>query len=50
MSIVEALEDLIGVPPAGYEALSYVAAVLLLLFLLCNCFSLIAGVLRRFGG
>lgn len=50
MSLLEALRALIGSPPAEFAALEYVALFVLLLFLLCNCFALIAGVLRRFGG
>lgn len=48
--LVTALEDLIGVLPAGYEPLLWVFACLVLLWLLQSTFSLIWSLLSWIGG
>lgn len=50
MYIYEAVEELIGLAPDGYEALAYVVVAIVLLFLLSNCFLLIGSIVKRIGG
>lgn len=50
MSIYEAIVDIIGVPPVGYEPLLYVAVVLFVLFIISNAFMLIGGIIKKLGG
>lgn len=50
MSIYEAIIELIGSAPEGYEPLGYIVVATVLLFLLSNCFLLIGSVVKRLGG
>ena len=50
MSIYEAVEQLIGLAPVGYEPLAYVMVGIILMFLLSNCFMLIGSIVKKLGG
>lgn len=50
MSIVEALIDLIGVPPSGYDIVVWVCACIILIYLLSCAFSIIGAVINWIGG
>lgn len=48
--IVTELERLVGVPPAGFEWLSYLLAGVFLLFLVSSAVGVISAVFRWIGG
>ena len=50
MSIYQAIEELIGAVPVGYEPLAYVVCAVILIFLLSNCFMLIGSIIKKLGG
>lgn len=47
---VTEIQRLIGVPPAGYEWLQYLALVVILIFLLNSLVTMIAGIFKWIGG
>ena len=50
MSILEAVLNLVGEVPVGYEPVAWIGGFLVLLYLLCSTFSVIAGLLKFIGG
>lgn len=50
MSILEAILELIGEVPVGYEPLAWVAAFIVLVYLLCSTFSVIVALLNWIAG
>ena len=50
MSLYEALLTLVGQPPAGYDIVVWVVAAVVLLYLLCSAFSIVASVISYIGG
>lgn len=46
MSIYQALVNLVGDVPAGYEPLVYVFAIVITIYLIVSALSLIAGIIR----
>lgn len=50
MSLYEAVLDLLGTPPAGYEIVVYVLCFVMLLYLVTCAFSIIAALLNYIGG
>ena len=50
MSVYEAILELIGPVPAGYEPIAWIFAGLVLLYLPCSVFSLIASVVNWIAG
>lgn len=50
MSVYQALLELIGPVPTGYEILAWLMAAVVLLYLLCSVFSIIASVIKFIGG
>lgn len=50
MSILEAVLELVGEVPVGYEPLVWVAAFIVLLYLLCSTFSVIVALLNWIAG
>lgn len=46
MSVYEAILDLVGPIPDGYEVLVWVFAAIVLLYLLCSVFSIISSVIN----
>lgn len=46
MSIYQALVNLVGEVPAGFEPLVYVFAIVITIYLIVSAFSLIAGIIR----
>ena len=50
MSIYQALLDLVGDIPAGYEVIVWIFAAIVLLYLLCSVFSIISSVLSFIAG
>lgn len=50
VSIYEAILELVGDVPAGYEVLVWVVAAVVLLYLLCSTFSIIVSVLNWIAG
>ena len=46
----DAVVEIIGMPPEGYEPLLYVAVVLVFIFVLYNAFILIGGIIKKIGG
>lgn len=50
MSFYEALINLIGVPPAGYDIVVWVVCAVILLYLITSVFSILASVLQFVGG
>ena len=48
--IYNAVIELIGPAPVGYEPLAYVATVFITLFLLINAFVMIGGIIKKIGG
>ena len=49
-AFISEIQALIGVPPAGYEWLQYLAALVILLFLLDSLVTMIAGIFKWIGG
>lgn len=49
-AFISEIQSLIGVPPAGYEWLQYMAVLVILLFLLDSLVTLIAGIFKWIGG
>lgn len=47
---ISEIQALIGVPPAGYEWLQYLALVVILIFLLDSLVTMIAGIFKWIGG
>lgn len=50
MSIYEAILELVGDVPAGYEMIAWIFAAIVLLYLLCSTFSIIVSVLNWIAG
>ncbi len=50
MSVYEAVLELVGPIPAGYEVLAWIFGSLVLLYLLCSVFSVISAVLNWISG
>lgn len=50
MSVYQALLDLVGPVPAGYEALAWTAAAVFLLYLIVSVFSILSSVIHFAGG
>lgn len=48
--LYEALVNLIGDPPVGFEPLIYIGAILVLIWLLSSVFSILWSVLNWIGG
>lgn len=46
MSIYQALVNLVGEIPVGYEPVVYVMAMVITIYLLVSAFSLLAGILK----
>lgn len=49
-AFISEIQALIGVPPAGYEWLQYLAVLVILLFLLDSLVTLLAGIFKWIGG
>lgn len=49
-AFVSEIQALIGVPPAGYEWLQYLAVLVILLFVLDSLVTLVAGIFKWIGG
>lgn len=49
-AFISEIQGLIGVPPAGYEWLQYLAVLVILLFLLDSLVTLVAGIFKWIGG
>ena len=49
-AFITEIQSLIGVPPAGYEWLQYLAVLVILLFLLDSLVTLVAGIFKWIGG
>lgn len=50
MSLYEAILNLIGTPPVGYDIIVWVVAAVFLLYLLCSAFSIVASVINFIAG
>lgn len=50
MSVYQAVIDLVGTPPAGFEILVWIFSALFLLFLVKSAFSVLYSVLGWIGG
>lgn len=50
MSLYEAVVALVGTPPAGYDIIAWMACVIVLLYLVCSAFSIVASVISYIGG
>lgn len=50
MQIYDAVIDLVGTPPAGYEILVWVFSALVMFFLVRSVFSIINSILNWVGG
>lgn len=50
MSLTQAIIEIIGSPPAGYEIIVWVVAAQILLFLLTSAFSILGAILNWVGG
>lgn len=50
MSVYEAILSLVGPVPAGYEIIVWVMAAIVLLYLLCSVFSILASVVNWIAG
>lgn len=50
MSVYEAIVNLIGTPPAGYEIVVWVVCAVILLYLVTCAFSIVASVINYIGG
>lgn len=50
MSVYQAILDLVGDVPVGYEPIAWIFAAIVLLYLLCSAFSVIASVVSWIGG
>lgn len=50
MSIYQAVLELVGPVPAGYEILCWLLAGIILVYLLCSAFSVIASIINWIGG
>ena len=49
-AFISEIQALIGVPPAGYEWLQYLAVLVILLFVLDSLVTLVAGIFKWIGG
>lgn len=47
---ISEIQNLIGLPPAGYEWLQYLIVAVILLFLLDSLITMIAGIFKWIGG
>ena len=50
MSVYEALLELVGPVPEGYEPLAWALAAVVLIYLLCSVFSILASVINWIAG
>lgn len=50
MSVYEAVLDLIGTPPPGYDIVVWVVCAVILLYLITSAFSIIASIISYIGG
>lgn len=50
MSVYEAVLNLVGDVPSGYEPLAWVLSAVILIYLLCSVFSIIASVVNWIAG
>lgn len=50
MAVYEAVVDFLGAPPAGYEIVVWIFCGFVLLFLLCNVFSILGSLFRFLSG
>lgn len=50
MSVYQAVLDLVGPVPSGYEVLVWIFSAVVLLYLICSVFSIIASVLNWIAG
>lgn len=50
MSFYQAVVNIIGEPPVGYEPLLYVAVILFALFIIINAFMVIGSIIKKLGG
>lgn len=48
MFIIEAVTDLVGAIPTGYEIVGWIMASVILIFLASSCFSIIANMFKIF--
>lgn len=50
MSIIEAITDLIGAVPAGYDIVVWVVGSMILIYLLSCAFSIVGAIINWIGG
>lgn len=50
MSIIEAITELIGTPPPGYDIVVWIVASMILIYLLSCAFSIIGSIINWIGG